>query len=271
MKSYVINLERSPERLASFTAQARYAGIEFERFPAIDASLISDAELRDKLPARFEFQPMNAGEAALFLGHRGCWQRFLESNDEYCAVFEDDSLLSRQTAAFFALLEARETDFDILKIETTLKRMIVKAVAFGEIGGRAILVPNSWHSGTGGYILSRAGAKKLLDWSMLFADPIDQLMFNPASGLATSLVNLQLSPALSIQQQVLTPNDLAAPFRSTIKRAETKGLLFRHGLFIDARRVYRKYRESVARRLMSLSPQYQYLTIQFADEVKKST
>ncbi len=45
MRVVVINLDRSPERLAEFGAEAARCGLDFERLPAIDGRLLADRDI----------------------------------------------------------------------------------------------------------------------------------------------------------------------------------------------------------------------------------
>ena len=62
MKAYLINLDRSPERLAHFSAQARRAGLAFERIAAVDGRTLDEAQRARSVSPRFEFQPLNPGD-----------------------------------------------------------------------------------------------------------------------------------------------------------------------------------------------------------------
>ena len=59
MKSYLINLDRSTERLEFFTRQAELLGIPFERISAVEGRRLSSEDLASAVAATFEFQPIN--------------------------------------------------------------------------------------------------------------------------------------------------------------------------------------------------------------------
>ena len=46
MRVLVINLDRSPERLDAFGAEAARCGLAFERLPAVDGQLLADGDAR---------------------------------------------------------------------------------------------------------------------------------------------------------------------------------------------------------------------------------
>jgi glycosyl transferase, family 25 len=99
LKAYLINLDRSPERLAFFTGQAARSGLDVERIAAIDGRRMSDAERARSVSPSYEFQPLNPGEIAVFMSHRTAWQQLLDSGAPCAAVFEDDVVLSARSAS----------------------------------------------------------------------------------------------------------------------------------------------------------------------------
>jgi glycosyl transferase family 25 len=93
---YVINLDRSAERLARISAALQAVGIAFERIPAIDASNLKPADSENAYDAeanrRNYLAPLSPQEIACFLSHRRAWQTFLKSSEAPFAVFlEDDA------------------------------------------------------------------------------------------------------------------------------------------------------------------------------------
>ncbi|WP_348625593.1 glycosyltransferase family 25 protein [Mesorhizobium sp. L2C084A000] len=73
MKRLVINLDRSPDRLARVTAEFARIGVPFERVQAIDAR---DRPDLDQLPQNVGYRnrlPLTDGEIACLLSHRACW------------------------------------------------------------------------------------------------------------------------------------------------------------------------------------------------------
>ena len=97
MKAYLINLDRSPGRLAEADAQLRAAAIPYERIPAVDGRALGWAALRRRV-SRFRFFLVhgrfpNLGEVACSLSHLEACRRLLVSDEPAALVFEDDVLL----------------------------------------------------------------------------------------------------------------------------------------------------------------------------------
>ena len=242
MKCYLINLDRSPERLAFFAEQAAASGIVFERMPAIDGAALLHEEIAGAVSRRPVFQPVNAGEAALFLTHRKCWQAFMDSGAPYAAIFEDDAVLAPRAGEILARLQALAPDIDVVKLETTLRGVVLTDKALEITPPYGLHELQSWHGGTAAYAVSRAGAQKLLRQTMPITDPVDQVIFNPLSPVCGGLDIAQLVPAIAVQRDILEPG-AADGFGSTIGRNKSRRGLFRHGPIADLRRAWMKHKE----------------------------
>ena len=261
MIAVLINLDRSPERLAFFTAQAGAARLTFERLRAVDGRDLSPADLAAVVTPRFDFYPINAGETGLFLSHRAAWQRIVDHGGPYGAVFEDDAVLAASLGDMLARLEAARPDADVIKLETT-RRSVVLAEAVATLpSGHALRPLLTWHGGTAGYVVSRSGAQQLLQATHLLADPVDQVLFNPLSRVGATLLILQAAPALCIQRNILERHDDDSPFGTTIGRHRTRGRLWRHGPWIDLRRTFKKLLERRRRIGLSRQAGHQLLTV----------
>src|SRR6266567_5690573 len=151
MKTVLINLDRSPDRLKAFAEQARTAGISFERLPAVDGRDITN------LPSG-----LTGGQKGLFLSHRRAWADLVASREEWMAVFEDDVHLSAEASLFLCDDEWLPRDAHVIKIETFLKKTRLGPPRYPAPGGRAIRKLINHHLGTAGYIISREGARRLI-------------------------------------------------------------------------------------------------------------
>ena len=263
MKSYLINLDRSPERLAFFTAEAGQAGVVFERVSARDGRTMEAEELARLVGRRSVFQPINAAEAALFLTHRLCWQKLLDSDAPFAAIFEDDAVLAPRAGEILSRIAALVRDIDVIKLETTGRRVVLEEGTIDVSPPFRLQRLASWHGGTAAYAVSRRGAEKLLSQTMPVADPVDQVMFNPLSPVSASLDILQLLPAIAIQHDILEPAGKAR-FTSTIGRHDGGRRLFRHGLVADLKRALKKHSERRRRKALARMKGYRQESVPFA-------
>ncbi|RUV33965.1 MAG: glycosyltransferase family 25 protein [Mesorhizobium sp.] len=207
MRSYVINLDRSSDRLMRMTDRFASVGLSFERISAVDGRLLSPTEIADVYKPVFGAATMTQEEVGCFLSHRRCWERIASEADPYGCVFEDDMLMSRHADLFLG----GDTTWipagaDIVKIEAIAGRgvwldravkLLPRDFKLGLLRGFAF--------GSGGYILSRSTAERLLLITRVFSDAVDHVKFNPECGIADSLKSYQMFPGLCIQTQVFYP------------------------------------------------------------------
>jgi hypothetical protein len=95
MRVHLINLDRSPERLATMRQALAERGVGFERLAAIDGRTLA-AEALARHP------DISAGEIGCLLSHRAAWKLIADGDDPFGTVLEDDVLLSRSTGLFTA-------------------------------------------------------------------------------------------------------------------------------------------------------------------------
>lgn len=199
MKGYVVNLDRSSDRLQSFNARAAEVGLVFERFPAVDGATL-DEELLDRW-GRFSRQwgPLTKAEIATFLSHRGVWQIIAERADKWALVVEDDIFFASDSAELLGATDWIPRNIHLVKVETMFTRIEMSAQLLGRCGGYKLRLLKENHNGTAGYLLSKEGACFLLDWSRERCEPVDRLMFHPSQLASSGLLIAQLTPALCVQ------------------------------------------------------------------------
>jgi len=267
MHSYLINLDRSPDRLRYFTAQATAGGIPFERIRAIDGRELDTTDFAHTVAATYEFQPIDAGYVALFMTHKQIWQQIVDSQQPHAAVFEDDAVLASDLRVTLDAIDRERPEFDVIKLETTHRKVVCGRRAIELASGNSLQTLRSWHGGTAGYVISRQGAQKLLQLKDQVSDVIDQVMFNPLSRVCSQLNVYQLNPAGCIQKDILDRNSPDA-FGTTIDRGCTKKRLFRHGVRVDLLRFVKKQQESARRRQLARDPNNVQLVIPFASRIE---
>ncbi len=115
---YVINLERSPERLVYMQSQLKKLGLDFARIDAIDGSKI-DAKLLKKYQQESKYSllhytSLNAGEIGCALSWQYTWDIVSKQNTEFCLVLEDDvELLSNFYVTLASLMDLEDENIVI--------------------------------------------------------------------------------------------------------------------------------------------------------------
>ncbi|MDM7852774.1 glycosyltransferase family 25 protein [Pseudochrobactrum kiredjianiae] len=200
MKCYLINLDRSKDRLAQMDVEFGRLGLSFTRVAAVDGRLLSQGEL-DAVTApvrRWEI-PMPPGEIGCFLSHKKCLEIIAQGEDDYAAVFEDDIVLSGQAQKILSDSDWIPADADLIKIETFNSVILLgesKKIQGTDCKYARLL---SKHLCTGGYIVSRSAAKRMLQFMQQISVPVDNLMFDPQYEMFSSLNIYQIYPAICKQ------------------------------------------------------------------------
>jgi glycosyl transferase, family 25 len=95
-QTWVINLDRAPDRLARITAQLQRLGLPFHRMAAVDARLMTDEQraLLDEPAYRRKHGMLPVwGELGCYLSHVQVMRAFIASDAQFALVLEDDVLL----------------------------------------------------------------------------------------------------------------------------------------------------------------------------------
>lgn len=200
MKCLVINLDRSTDRLDRVTSEFARIGIAFERVPAIDAS---------KGPLNIPAAPhLTKPEIACFLSHRKCWEIIADGADQHVAVFEDDVVFRCDASLFLSGDSWVPLDADIVKVETFFGHVrLARLFSLGNGHSLGRLVGE--HLGTAGYVISKRAAQKLLVRTAHLKEPVDLALFSPNSMICARNTTYQVTPALCVQQQFLSGQNMA--------------------------------------------------------------
>lgn len=194
MKCLVINLDRSPERLAFVTGEFSRIGVAFERVAAVDGCNRTDLAQPPRL---------SSSEVACFLSHRLCWRIIAESDDAYGAIFEDDIVLTETARPLLVDAGWIPADADIVKTETILWKTTIGIRRRSAGHGFSVVRLFGDHHGTAGYIVSKKAAHKLIQATESFHDAVDDYLFGHSHMAASGLRIYQVSPALCAQDRSL--------------------------------------------------------------------
>ncbi|HEX3754423.1 MAG TPA: glycosyltransferase family 25 protein [Rhizomicrobium sp.] len=222
MRIYLVNLARRPDRLAAMQAMAGRLGLSLNRIEAVDAASAPLAEMDRYFAQGGPLGEIPPGDKGCLLSHRLFWQSLVNSGDDYAAVLEDDAVLTASAPHFLKDSHWIPPDVELVKLEHYGPR------------GQGILVSDftrvrdhfqlarlrSRHTGTGGYIISRRGAEKLLAMEK-FNLPVDHLLFNPNnSPVFALLAPRQLIPAVLRQQDFIGEKSDIETFRKGLRKLD---------------------------------------------------
>lgn len=174
--SYVINLDRSPERLQYVLPSIVTLGYPLERISAVDGKKLSETEVNNSVNfAAYERYLNNyprLGTIGCSLSHIHTWQQFLNSNFEYAVVFEDDVKFDPATLRpIIDLLIKNNKYWDISTFEVAHNGMPLTIKQLSDPYKLVVYLTEISH--TGAYIINRNAAQKLLEKALPIKMPID--------------------------------------------------------------------------------------------------
>jgi glycosyl transferase family 25 len=171
---YVINLDRSPERLAAVEASAARHAIAFTRIAAVDGRTLTIAGHPGVDVARFETvngRSLVAGEVGCYLSHVKALEAFLADGREIGLICEDDVDFTSETPAFMGRL-AGASDWDVVKLFNFRYRGFVPHHRLSDEWtlGRCLHGPSG---SSASYAVTRNGARRLIDNLLPMIVPYD--------------------------------------------------------------------------------------------------
>ena len=234
MLTLVINLNRSHERLQKISARLNELNIDFERVEAFDGLNLSDEEYKALTfpynhPCRVRFtRELTKGEVGCFISHRKCWQKLVESNENYAVILEDDLYISDEAIQFLENLNWLPKEIGLIRLSSFYSannRLYVKE--------KSVLTTQKDYSvaktlryaiGTQCYIISKEYAQRAIEMSEKFECPVDEFLFNRLFEFANICESWQLIPSVICQNE-------NADSSIGIRRKNTKRASFfvRHG------------------------------------------
>ena len=252
---YVINLGRAHDRRAWMESELARVGLAATFIPAIDGLKLGPKCRAWLANCRGPYR-LSPGEAALIFSHRKVWRAFLAGGARHALVLEDDVHLGRDFAPLLAV-DWSQWPFDVVKLETVTNCRTWISRRHWPLPGRRLHRLGSEHYGAAAYIVSVAGARKLLQRTRTEFEPVDHTIFGVETLASGAVDALQVVPAAAIQdwfratsaQDVKLPSSLM-PTRGVRTAALRRGatpLLQR--LAREARRIVNQVYEVAWRRL----------------------
>ena len=179
LQTWVINLDRAPERLARIAAQLQQLNLPYTRLPAVDARALTAqqlAALDEPAYRRKHGMTPVLGELGCYLSHVQAIDLFLASGAEFGLVLEDDILLHDSLPAVLQSLLSHAHRWDVAKLSAVHSGTPVPVLEL--VPGHQLAVMLSRCTGSSAYLLNRraaaAYAAGLLPMSLPYDHVFDQ-------------------------------------------------------------------------------------------------
>lgn len=226
MDIHLINLDRSPDRLARMQGQFAAAGLSFQRFRAVDgaAGETSRYDNYSEQACRSAWRrPLIPTQVACFASHYELWRQCRDRNRPM-VVFEDDITFGPDIRG--ALLDAERAllRFDFVRLAALYEKPSTPVAIQGLSGGRGLFRYSNGPRGTQAYALTPAGAEHLLAAAKQWVMPVDLyqdyswLHGLPCVGLRPYELNIETATASTIANPGPEHLGAAARVRLEIRR-----------------------------------------------------
>lgn len=241
---FVINLDRSPQRLAEMRRRLGALGIPFTRFPALDGRGL-DLEALPAYDGRrrrlLYGHDMTPGEMGCLLSHRGVYEHMVAQGIELAIVLEDDVHVAADFCAVVAFLSSLPLRWDLIRFLDSQK-IERKSRCLLEFGRYRLSRPATAAGGAHGYLLTREAARRLLLATRRNAVPIDTVH---GAAWRTGLEVLAVTRTLVVRDEIMPSTIGDSRFDKTVRLDSWARAVY------PATRLWCKLSEAFGKRLVS--------------------
>ncbi|MBS1175556.1 MAG: hypothetical protein H6R05_1687 [Burkholderiaceae bacterium] len=180
LQCYVINLDRSPDRLNNMEARLANMPFEWQRISAVDGSLLPEllsSEVDERNYERCHGKPIARAEVGCYLSHIRALKVFLQSANEYALILEDDAFPADDFPQVLYKLLSITPQWDVVKLSGFHRAYPIKCI---ELDGKYKLgVPLARHCNTAALLYNRVAAHAVLETLLPMSLPFDHALEQP--------------------------------------------------------------------------------------------
>ena len=178
---HVISLEDSIKRQSHMKTQLQSLDMKFSIFSAVDGDLLSEDEIKDSYDGTSALsirgKHLSPGEIGCALSHIRLFQEVVDYKLKAMCIFEDDVKIDPVLKDLLKKIQNMPSRWDVVFLGCDSRRVFMKSISCGEkfLDGYELRLALGVGpvKGTYAYIVSYAGAKKLLGLTQKFYKPID--------------------------------------------------------------------------------------------------
>ncbi len=241
LNTFLINLDRSPERLQYMDELLKRRGLSYSRVSAVDGTVIDRPACASA--------SLTMPKIGCFLSHRSIWELMVSEEIPVALVLEDDIEISPGLSQLIDNQQWLPGDDFIVKLDTTGTRVALTETEITVPTRRRLLKLNGQHLFTSGYIVSLSAAAKLLELSITLHDPVDVFLFDDCQRHRHASPVFQMVPA-PIRQKMIVEDVAGTAFETTIPKDHilkpVRKIALPAKVWRELRRVLRKTARAVA-------------------------
>lgn len=169
MKTYVLNLDRRPDRWTAFLKYEEPKCLGYQRFTAVDGANLNPNKQLQRIFEGNDYN-MREGMVGCAMSHIKMWIELTNSHYEFFCILEDDlEFVPNFREKFLHVYTTLEKEWDICFLGHHLWKKFKTADNFDK---EALPILQKWGcleslkfsmGGTGGYLISKKGAQKMLE------------------------------------------------------------------------------------------------------------
>jgi glycosyl transferase family 25 len=171
---YVINLERSPDRLEKISEQLQQLNLPFERVTAIDGKLATPEQsqcLDLSLYKKRHGKLPTPGELGCYLSHYKAICMAANSDQRFSLILEDDAILSAGLSRSLNALAAVATHWDLVKLSGVHSGTPIRVRTLSTGENLSVLLTKC--TGASAYLINKKASMVLRDGLLPMGLPID--------------------------------------------------------------------------------------------------
>ena len=176
LHTWVINLDRAPDRLQRISAQLQRLALVWTRLPAVDARALRPEQKAaldtPEYRRKHGMEPL-AGELGCYLSHVEVMRAFLASRARFALVLEDDVILTPSLPAVLRGLLAHPQRWDMVKLSAVHSGTPQPVLEVAP--GQHLAVMLSRCTGSSAYIVNRRAAEAYMAGLLPMSLPYDHV------------------------------------------------------------------------------------------------
>jgi glycosyl transferase family 25 len=174
---FVINLDKSTDRMVKVSKRLSELGIAFERISAVYGADLSQEEI-DKyycpeLNKKNYRRPLGLGEIGCYISHIKVWKAIIDRKLSCALILEDDIMIDESLGQLIKAISKSSSSFDVVKLYSKNNTpKLFDSTPFGEKHRlcRFKKIP----IGNQGQLVTFSGATKLINTYEKFGRPVDE-------------------------------------------------------------------------------------------------
>lgn len=168
---FVISLRDSAARRAGFTKRAKDARLAWSFFDGC-TGLVPDLIYDEAEAKRRWGRALTPGEIGCYASHYSLWRRLLDAEADQYVIFEDDVIIDWEFVQKLVAIDFHRSGLDYLRLHC-LRPGAMRVLKFDYFATKQLIQLREPAYGTQGYVITRAGARRLAEYCRYVVRPID--------------------------------------------------------------------------------------------------